>query len=494
MGILKQQSLNASIVTYIGILLGIINVFVVFPLFLSKEIIGLVKALEAVGLIVVPFIYLGLPFAINKFYPVYKNNNPEKLKSALSKMYVLLIFNSVLISVLFYIFRVPIGKYFADKSPLLTENILLAIPVFLGMSWLIVLSYVSSSNLKIIVPRLLERVFIRVFQILLVLLLFSNYLSDKIFLYGISISYLLPTLILVYYLLKHRYLQYNTTALLSKTNLTEEIEYSSFITLYMFGITIIANIGMVFISAILGLEEAAIFFIAYYMGFILEVPANNFSLILKPVIATSLKNNDLNNVSKLYKKSAIVQTIISGLILILFSANINEIFSIMPNGNEYSDGKIVVLIIALAYTLKNIGGCHFDILIMSEYYKKIVALTIIISVATILLFYMLIINFGLLGAAWATFITIVSYSAIAVLIIYQLYKISPLDTKMFKLVVFILLFLLLSFALPALTNPFFSLIYKGSLIIVVYTFVIYALNLSEDINLQLKQMLHKISK
>jgi O-antigen/teichoic acid export membrane protein len=492
MGVVKKQSLQASLITYVGVLMGVVNVFIVFPYFLDKETIGLIKSLEAVGLVVVPFVYLGIPFAINKFYPVFKDFQQNRLKSGMTYMFLILIFNTLLVSVLFVLFRSQIAAYFSTKSPLLSQYILLAIPGLLGFSWLTVFSYIASSNLKMVIPRISERILIRVLQIMVVLFFYFAFISEKQLIYLIAFSYLVPAFLVFWYVKKNNMLYFDFS-LIKKKEYTHENEknYVSLLTLSMIGGAVISNAGMVIIGSVLGLDYVAVFFIAFYMGFILDVPAVNFSQILKPVLAESLEKGDAENVKKLYQKSAVVQTMMSGFLFLLISANINEIFAIMPNGHLYQEGKWVVIIISLGYVLKNLSGCHFDILIMSKYYRLSVGVTVLMAMLTVVSFYAFTSYFGFIGAAYAAALTTVVHSFLVVAIVYGLFKLLPVNFKNIQLIVILAFMSVAVFFLPALQNPFLSVAYKSVLISAIYLPTVYFLKISEDVNEQVKSMLGK---
>lgn len=198
MGIVKQQSIKGSLVTYLGVIIGAFNVFFVFPYFLPPETIGLLKSIEATGLLVVPFIYLGIPYAINKYYPILKEKHPEKFRTLLSKSFLFLISNTLILSLLFFLFKAQIANLFIRKSPLLSEWILIAIPVFIGMSWMIVFSAVAASNLRIAFPKLLERVVLRLLHILVILLFSMAVLSESQLIILFGFTYAIPSFIIFF--------------------------------------------------------------------------------------------------------------------------------------------------------------------------------------------------------------------------------------------------------------------------------------------------------
>jgi O-antigen/teichoic acid export membrane protein len=493
MGVLKQQSLRASLVTYAGVLLGMLNVFVIYPLFLDKELIGLLKSLESVALLVGPFIYGGFPFAINKFYPLFKDFNKPRLSAAMTAMLIFLMVTTLLATIVFILFKSGIAQWFSDKSPLLSDNILFAIPVYIGMAWMVILSYISASNLKLAIPRLMDKIFIRIIQAVIVALFFFSVFGERTLIWIFFLSYLLPTFLLFAYVYRRNYLKFDLHRMRAGNfTFTEEFNYVKLLTFSMVGASVIANTGMMMIGAMLGLEWVAVFFIAFYMGYILEVPALNFSQLFKPVISESLEKGDIQNVKNLYQKSAVVQTLISGFLFLLICANLNEIFAIMPNGHLFVEGKWVVVIISLGYLLKNLAGCHFDVLIMSKYYRLSVGVTVVMAVLTIISFYFFTRYFGFMGAAYASALTTVIHSALVVTIVYGLFRIMPLNKKNLMLIFILAVMTVVAFFLPELSNPFVSAFYKSTLITMVFLPLVYMLKISEDVNEQMRLVVKKL--
>lgn len=471
MGLVGKQSLLGSIITYIGVLLGAINVFYIFPKYLDADVIGLLKSIEAIGLLVVPLVYLGIPFSISKFYPILKHQNDFKFKILLSKTLFFLILNSILFSILFFLFKDFIADFFIQKSPLLSDWILMSIPVLIGMSWLTVFMNISTANLKLAVPKFLERVFLRSLHLLIIVLFTFSIISEHKLLIYYGLSYLLPPLILFLYLKHKKFILFSIKDFKNnRYDFSEQKSYTMFMSLSTISGSIITYVGTVMVSSLLGLEYAGIYFIAFYMGFILDVPASNFSAILRPVISSSIAKDDYSNILNLYQKSSIVQLLFSSFLYLLLFANINEIFFLMPNGETFVEGKAVVLIVGAGYLIKNLFGCHFDILIMSKYFKLSVVISVLLSIVTLIMYYYFINFMGLMGAAITAIATLLAKAIITAAIIKKSkqFGFHPFTKKTFYLVGLILFILILLWFFPVVKVPILSIIIKSSLIFILF--------------------------
>ena len=482
MGVIKKQSSNALILTYLGVVLGVLSAFFIFPKFLTKDQIGLLKTLEAIALLIVPFIYLGIPFGISKF--LKKHQIDQTLNHVMTKMFAVLICTTIVASIVFYIFRYYIVEQFYGNSSILKQYILFEIPVFVGLSWLIVLSYVSSSNHIIVFPRFLERILSRLIQIIAVLLLYFSFYSESGMVLMITLSYVIPMLTLFFYCYKKGFLSFNPKQVFTKNEISysEEIKYIRWTSIYMIGVAVTSNIGMIMTGSLLGLDAVAIFFIGYYLGYVLEIPAINFSFIMKPILSVSFMNDDLPNIEKLYKKSSVIQTLVSGLLFIVILTNLNSFFQIMPNGLEFVDAWWVATIIGGAIVIRNLSGCQLDILLMSSNYRFAVIIVGLSAIISFLLYYVLIQRFELIGAAIATAISFLLQSLVIGIAVYKFYKITPFQFSTIITLLVILLCLSIGLLLPDLLNPYFSILYKSVFISFIYIFFGYYMKLSLDIN------------
>ncbi|WP_375578168.1 hypothetical protein ABWH96_14140 [Marivirga tractuosa] len=69
MGVIIKQSAYASIINYIGVAIGAVNMIFLFPEFLSKEELGLTKAMISMAVILSPFAQVGLARSTLRYFP-----------------------------------------------------------------------------------------------------------------------------------------------------------------------------------------------------------------------------------------------------------------------------------------------------------------------------------------------------------------------------------------------------------------------------------------
>ena len=62
--------------TYIGFILGYVNLLILYPYFLQPEEIGLMRVFIDIGLILGTLSLFGSTASMNRFFPVFKDKDP----------------------------------------------------------------------------------------------------------------------------------------------------------------------------------------------------------------------------------------------------------------------------------------------------------------------------------------------------------------------------------------------------------------------------------
>ena len=80
MGIIAKQSIQGTIVTYLGVAVGFVTTFFVLTRFLSAEEIGLARVLVDAATLFIGLAQLGTSASIIRFYPHFKNQEQGEKK------------------------------------------------------------------------------------------------------------------------------------------------------------------------------------------------------------------------------------------------------------------------------------------------------------------------------------------------------------------------------------------------------------------------------
>ena len=91
---------------------------------------------------------------------------------------------------------------------------------------------------------------------------------------------------------------------------------------------------------------------------------------------------------------------------------------IMPKGNEYAEGKIIILILGLARLVDMLTGTNTEIIGFSHHYRANLYMLLLLSVVNIALNLVLIKSYGSVGSACATLISMTVFNVAKLIYIY----------------------------------------------------------------------------
>ena len=70
---MKKQGLAGTVILYTGVLWGFVNSTLLFPKILGASIFGFIQTLSFTNNLIITFVLLGLPGAVIRFYPYFKD-------------------------------------------------------------------------------------------------------------------------------------------------------------------------------------------------------------------------------------------------------------------------------------------------------------------------------------------------------------------------------------------------------------------------------------
>jgi O-antigen/teichoic acid export membrane protein len=258
--------------------------------------------------------------------------------------------------------------------------------------------------------------------------------------------------------------------------------YMSFMFFAGLGTNIIVRTDTLMISSMLGLDKTGIYTISFFMATMIEIPSKATMMISGPTISRELKLMNIRKVEDIYKKSALNQAIIGGLLLILIWINIDNIFKIMPNGHLFNEGKYVLLIITLAKLYDSITSVNNLIVVYSKHYRIILIYVIIMAILVIAGNYFLIPIFGITGAAIASFAGYFFINTISVLFIYYKFRIQPFKKQIFLIFIFYFVCFLANYLIPAFGNYYLDAVIRSGAIVTIYTAFVYKSKISPELS------------
>jgi len=471
------------VTTYIGFGIGAVNTLFLFTYFLEKEYYGLVSFLLSAANLIWPFLVFGVHSTLIKFFTSYKTRGDQD--RLLNLVLIIPAISGLVIGSIGLIFYEHLLAYFEGENDLVQPYIWLIFLIALATSYFEVFFSWSKIYYKSAFGNLMKEVFHRFCISVLLFGVYFKWISIEIFIYGIASVFVLRTILMAMYAFSlHR----PKFSFKFPKNISPVLKYSSLILLAASVATVLLDLDKVMIEHYLPIENVAIYGIAVYIATVISVPQKAMHQITHPLTAEMLNKKDKAGLKNLYERSSLNLLIISGLIFIWIITNINSLYELIPK--EYDIGILVVLLISLVKLYDNFLGNNNSILFNSDYYRIVLGVGVILVMVAIILNILFIPQFGIEGAAIASFIAFALYNTSKIFIVFNKFKIHPFTSKtgwsLVLTAIFSLGFYFLDFSLPPILNIGIKTILAGSL----YLIMVYFFRFSEDIN----QMVDKFIK
>lgn len=485
MGIVQNQAFKNTLTTYLGFGLGAINALFLYTNFMSETYYGLIAFILSTANIMMPLMAFGVHNTLVKFYSTYKTRN--NVNSFLTFILFLPLLLIIPIGLIGYFAFDTIADFLAQKNIIIREYVWYIYITAIAFAYFEVFYSWTKVQMKSVFGNFMKEVFHRACVMLLLFALYLDFISIKQFINAVVGVYILRMLImkLYAYFLRRPVIRFGKFP-----KLNEVLKYSALIIIAGSVGGIILEIDKFMIGELLTINNVAYYGVAIYIASVIGVPARSMHQITNPITAKLLNGNNTLELETLYKKSSLNLFIISGLIFLLIVLNINQLYALIKP--EYSTAVFVVIIVSIAKLSDNLIGNNNAILFNSNYYRIVLLFGVFLAIITVVLNLILIPEYGINGAAVATFVSILFYNMLKLIFVYHKYKITPFTSETLKTFVLIMLTVGVFYFWELPFHPIFNIMIKSIIISMLYTYVVYRMKFSSDINDLIERILKRL--
>ncbi|MCT4582259.1 MAG: polysaccharide biosynthesis C-terminal domain-containing protein [Flavobacteriales bacterium] len=493
MGEIQKQGISNSIILMIGAAIGAFNVMFLFPRILPEAYFGLTRVLVELTYIILQFGLVGGNSAIVRFWSRVPDGS--QLFRYVAK-YSLLFAGIVLVALM--LFKDSIISVYVEKSPLIVEHYNGVYVLFLAGLIFELFAAASTGMLKTQLPIFLKEVAIRVYVTALILVYYFKFIQEDTFIHLFVLGYVLIGLVILFFVVKGKNLLKSTEELVTeKKNEVFKFRIASFFNGFSSGI--VNRLDVIMIAALVssdlvansGLTFVAIYSIALYTATLIELPSRGLFPISSPIISKFWIQNEMDQITKVYKKSSINLFTIALLLFFLLGLNIDALLSFLKA--SFIQAKPAMLILGCAKVFNMLLGVNNIILATSKYYLIGTYTMIGLILLTFLLNYWLIPIYGVNGAAIGSLVSLVVYNSVSLFFLWFKFKMQPFSWNTIKvLLLAIIASYLTSFI--EIDNVYFSIAIKTMVFSTLYLLPVYLFKISEDINNVVDQTLSKVFK
>lgn len=444
MGVIIRQSIKGTIVNYVGVAIGFFTTFFVLTRFLTAEEIGLTRVLIETATLLVGLAQLGTNSSVMRYYPYFKDKKNKDHGFFFWSLLVPLV-GFLIFGTLYACLRGVVGSIFAEKSALFVNYYYFVLPLAFFMLYMTIFETNANVLMRIVVPKLVREVIVRVLLLISYLLYAFKVLDIDGFVIVFCSIYGVAALINIIYLLSLNRISIKPDLkFISKSLRKDYLLYTLFLLTAAVGGVITPSINTFFISAKMGLEFTGIFAIATFIAAVIEIPYRSLGAIAQPQLSQAIKENDLPQANQLMKSVSLHQFLGGSFIFFLIWINIDVLFELLPNGNLYVVAKPVVFILGVAKLLNSVCNINASALGYSHHYYYSLILTFVLTFIAIVFNNWFIPLWGMNGAAMASLLSITVYQLLLFGLLQWKLKVNIFSVGQVKILVIIIILLLIN--------------------------------------------------
>ena len=512
MGIIAKQSIQGTIVTYLGVAVGFVTTFFVLTRFLTAEEIGLARVLVDAATLFIGLAQLGTSSSIIRFYPHFKSSGVQELKRsgvtskpAQSASEHGFFFWTILIPLIgFGLFaaiycacHAPLSQWFGEKSPLFVEYYYMVLPMAFFMLYQTIFETNANVRMHIVVPRAVRELITRIGLLVAYLLYAFRVVELNGFVIALCMVYAVAMLCNIIYLfsLGEVSLRPDWDFIRRNRQLVKQYAlYTGFLLVSAVTSVLAPTLSSFFITAEMGLNYTGIFAIATYIAVMVSIPYRSVTAIAAPQLATAIKNNDQSQITHLMQQVSRNLLLIGGMILCAIWLNIDLIFHILPNGTTYAEARSVVLMLGVSQLVIATGSFTLNSLNYSRFYAFSLLFSFILTASSIALNNALIPLLGMEGAAVSNLLSYAIYFALIIITV-RLSLHTPTFTRQHLKILLLLLAIIglncLWQQYWTINNIWISSITRSAVLMGGACAIAWITNLSPEINQQLRAFITK---
>ena len=475
MGIVLNQSLKNTIITYIGFGIGGINTIYFYPVFLGATYYALANYILSSANVIMPLFAIGMQNTLVKFYSQYETNEERSRFLSFTVLFPLAVIIPIFLIGFYYFDEIV---FFLSKKNIIVKNYIWLIP-FIGlcMAYFEIFYAWLRVHMHSVFGNFIKEVGLRLFSFFLIVSVYYNWITVEGFVYATAFVYFLALLVTMFYAF---HIQKPVFQFTIPDNVKDVLVYTFYIILSGSVANLLLDGDKMILNQYMNIENIAYYSVATYIALVISVPSRAMHQIVYPITAKLMHENKHDEMNILYKKTSINLQVVGGFVMLGIFVNINKLYELVPD--EYAGGILVVFMIGLSKYFDLILGNNNAIIFNTKYYRAVLFLGVLLVLLTIILNMIFIPIYGIIGSAIATLLSITLYSLAKLLFVVKRLDLYPFTKQtLYSLALTFVLFLAFYFwDFPF--YPIISILFKSVLMTIAYVYLNYKCVISIEIN------------
>ncbi|QQR87485.1 MAG: polysaccharide biosynthesis protein [Flavobacteriales bacterium] len=402
----RQTVLNTGL-TYAGLVLGFVNVAVLYPRFLPDDEFGLTRLLVSVATIGGAMAQFGLDNTIVRYFPYFRDPSSRN-KGLLSVILLVASLGACVAMLCIGLLHPWFTEVFSDRNGLYKEQGLFAMPLLVAEVFFLAMRSYSRSLRRTVVPMFLREFLLRVLQTALICVHIVVGLPFTAFMLLFALTFLLCTGFLAFDLWRsgERLVPLRDIRLPSRLK-RSMVVFSFWTVAASVASVVLGSLDQMMIGALLGAE--ALRYVGYYavafnFGAVVSAPMRALSQLAIPILADAWKKKDHDAIQVIYVRSAAAQFTVGGFLFLVIWVDLSGLFTLLRP--EFMAGYGAALVISATSLMNMAVGLNAGIITMSRHYRVDSITSALLLVLNVVLNWFFIRRWGIEGAAWSSFVSL----------------------------------------------------------------------------------------
>ncbi|WPR70503.1 oligosaccharide flippase family protein [Flavobacterium sp. NG2] len=487
MGIVLNQSLKNTIITYLGFGVGAINTLYLYPVFLGATYYAVANYILSAANVIMPLFAIGMQNTLVKYYTQYKTEEERERFLSFTVLFPLLLCIPLGLIGLFY--YDDIVYFVSKKNPVVNEFIWLIPFIGLCMAYFEIFYAWARVHMHSVFGNFIKEVGLRIFSLLALIAVYYKWITVVDFVYVTAGIYFLALIVTMWYAFRIKQPNFQFTI---PQNVKEILEYTFYIILSGSVANLLLDGDKIMLNQYMLIDNIAYYSVATYIALVISVPSRAMHQIVYPITARLMHEDKHDELNELYKKTSINLQVVGGFVMLCIFVNINQMYELVPK--EYSGGIVVVFMIGISKYFDLILGNNNAIIFNSKYYRMVLFLGLFLVFLTIALNMFFIPRYGILGSAFATLLSITLYSLAKLLFVVKRMHLYPFTKETVSSIVLTTAVFVAFYFWEFPMYPLIAITLKSILVTIVYLYLNYKFKISPEINGVLDTIYKRIKK
>ena len=476
MGIVTRQGSKNLLWFNIGLLLGYLNIGYLMPRYLTPEEFGITRTIIVLGQMVSVFSQMGLGGSIIRFMPYFRGRYAGPFMFFVATVCGGLF---LLFSLLVVLLEDPLSARFADGSPMVKQYFLYLVPMGFALFTYDMASHYARATFQAVVPVFLKEVLQRILVLLLISAFALQWLHFRTFFWFYIGCHLIPTVALFIFL-RHKGLQFTPSVKFFRPRYRKLLlNYAGFRFLNNINNLMANRVDVLMIGLLLNQEKVGLYALGSFIAQVVQIGHKSLQPILNPLVAQTVRKRDYRHLRSMTGQSSMMFLLSGGIIFTLVWGNIESLMVLF--NPRYRKALEVIFYLGLTQLVFGHWKVYLPIIAHSKHYRSTYIMNLIQVGLLVGLDYTLIPTLGITGAAIGTLGARLVAVTMVLGFVWRQFKMHPFSWRYFAAIGLVTGMTLLASALPVAKPFYVDIVYRSSIVIVLYISAIVLLGLSPEL-------------